>query len=118
MGAKGRVRRGEVYLLDLSRSGSRLRKRRPVVIVQNDVGNRYSTETIVAAIRDRHGCPMLPIFVPVKRGTGGLKKDSVVDTGHLYTVGQDNLPSRPAGRLPARLIAAVDHALRLSLGLV
>ena len=118
MAARSRVRRGEIYFLDLSRSGGRLRKRRPVVIVQNDVGNRYSTETIVAAIRDRHGGPLLPIFVPVKGGTGGLRKDCVVDAGHVYTVGQEDLPHRPAGRLPARVMAAVDHALRLSLGLV
>jgi mRNA interferase MazF len=56
---------------------------RPVVVVQNDVGNRYSPETIVLAIRDHPEGKRLPVFVPIERGCGGLGKDSIVDAGHI-----------------------------------
>ena len=111
------VRRGELYLLDLSREGGRLSKRRPVLVVQNDVGNRRSPETIVLAVRDLHGGKMLPIFVPVPRGVAGLKKESFVDAGHIATVARGRLGDR-LGVLPPRWLALVDEALRVSLALI
>ena len=111
------VRRGEIYLLDLSRVGGQLTKERPVVVVQNDVGNARSRETIVLAVRDLHGGRMLPIFVSVSRELAGLKKDSVVDAGHIMTVAKSRLGHR-LGSLTHRLMAAVDHALRISLELI
>lgn len=116
MARPGHVRRGEIYLADLSEHGGSLRKNRPVLIVQNDVGNRYSPETIVAAIRDAHGGKPLPVFVPVGRGSGGLRKDSIVDAGHLATIPKEALAHR-LGALPVEMLAAVDRALLLSLGL-
>jgi mRNA interferase MazF len=112
-----KVRRGEVRLLDLSAAGGRLRKTRPVVIVQNDIGNRYSDETIVLAVRDRHGGRMLPIFVPVKKGVGGLGKDSIVDAGHINTVAQEMLGEK-IGTLPETVLEAIDQALKISLALL
>lgn len=112
----GKVRRGEVYLLDLSQQGGVLRKSRPVVVVQNDLGNRFGHETIVAAIRDPHGGRLLPIFVPVAKGDGGLGKDSIVDAGHLVTVAVERLGVR-AGVLADATMARLDEALRISLGL-
>ena len=111
------VRRSEVYLLDLSTEGGRLVKERPVLIVQNDVGNLRSAETIVLAVRDPHGGRMLPIFVPVSGGTGGLKKDSIIDAGHILTVAKSSLGKKQGG-LPPRLMATVDQALRISLELI
>ena len=111
------VRRGEIYLLDLSEHGGRLTKERPVLVVQNDIGNARSRETIVTAVRDRHGGRMLPIFVPVSRGVAGLPKDSIVDTGHILTVAGTRL-GRRLGSLPASLMSAVDRALRISLDLL
>ena len=116
-GAESKVNRGEVYLLDLSREAGRLKKERPVVVIQNDIGNVHSSETIVAAVRDRQRGGMLPIFVPVGRGTGGLKKDSLIDTGHLATVGKVGL-GRKLGTLPPRVMAQVDEALKISLDLI
>lgn len=110
------VRRGEVYVADLSKFGGRLGKSRPVVVVQNDVGNRYSPETIVAAVRDAHGGAQLPVFVPVEAGVGGLVKRSVVDAGHVVTVPQESLGAC-LGRLPASVMFEVDRALLVSLGL-
>lgn len=110
------VRRGEVYLVDLAAQGGRLRKTRPALVVQNDVGNRLSSETIIVAIRDVHGGRPLPTFVPVARETGGLAKDSVIDAGHLHTIGQDALRNR-LGTLPMAVMEQVDRALHVSLGL-
>ena len=110
------VRRGEVHLLDLSPDGSRRKKRRPVLGVQHDVGNRYSSETIVAAIRDPHDGGELPVFVVLAPGEGGLRRKSVVDAGRLCTVPQESLRIRLGALSPAAL-SRVEHALRLSLGL-
>lgn len=114
--ASPEVRRGDVYLLDLASVGGRLTKARPVLVVQNDVGNRFGTETIVAAIRDVHGGRMLPVFVVVSKGTGGLRKDSVVDAGQLATVLKDDLGLK-LGALPAAVMTQVDEALAISIGL-
>ena len=110
------VRRGEVHLLDLSDDGTRRKKRRPVLVIQHDVGNRHASETIVAAIRDPIGGRELPVFVPLAAGQGGLPKNSVVDAGRLYTVPQESLRKR-LGALSPDALSRVDHALRLSLGL-
>ena len=115
MESKG-VRRGEVYQVDLALQGGRLRKTRPVLVVQNDLGNRVSPETIVVAIRDAHGGRLLPIFVLVKKGLGGLQKDSIVDAGHIVTVGQAALVQR-LGAMPSDVMNSVDKALRVSLAL-
>jgi mRNA interferase MazF len=92
-------------------------KARPVLVVQNDVGNAYSSETIVVALRDRHGGGMLPIFVPVAKGVCGLAKDSVVDAGHMNTVAKEQL-GQFLGSLPKTVMCSVDQALRVSLALI
>ncbi len=111
------VRRGDVHLLDLSTVGGRLAEARPVLVVQNDVGNARSAETTVIAIRDLHRGRMLPIFVPLSRGTGGLTKDSVADAGHIVTVAKERLRRR-LGALPPAVMCAVDEAIRISLDLI
>lgn len=110
------IQRGNVYLIDLSKATGRLQKKRRVVVVQNDVGNRYSSETIVVPLRDLHGGRMLPIFVPVEAGVGGLTKDVIIDAGHINTVAADQLEG-PIGSLPPEVMARVDAALRVSLSL-
>lgn len=110
------VRRGEVYLADVAAGGGRLLKERPVLIVQNDVGNEHSRETIVAALRDAHGGRMLPIFVRVPKGVAGVRKECVVDAGHLQTLSQTDLRHK-IGDLPADFMDLVDRALEVSLGL-
>lgn len=110
------IRRGDVHWTDLAAQGGQLRKTRPVLVVQNDIGNRVSSETIVVAIRDAHGGRSLPIFVHVKAGVGGLTKDSVIDAGHVVTLRSAQLDG-PIGAMPPEVMARVDEALRLSLSL-
>ncbi len=114
--AIGDVRRGEVYLLDTTPYGGRLGKKRPVVVVQNDIGNRFSPETLVAAIRDPHGGRPLPVYAQAPKGEGGLAKDSIVDAGHISTVPKDRLTVHLGAFSPV-VMADVDRALRVSFGL-
>lgn len=109
------VRRGEVYIADLLHLGGRLWKHRPVVVVQNDVGNRVGSETIVLAIRSSTE-RKYPIHVDVGRGAGGLDHDSRVDAGQVLTLLKDQL-GRRIGMIPPDIMKAVDEALRVSLGL-
>lgn len=110
------LRRGDVHWADLAGVGGVLRKRRPVLVVQNDLGNRYAADTIVLAIRDPHGGRLLPVHVAVTAGTGGLQKDSVIDAGHVMTVPKAVLAQR-IGRMPPEVMRQVDRSILISLGL-
>lgn len=114
-GERRSVRRGEVYVANLLPFGGRLYKDRPVVVVQNDLGNRSSPETIVLTIRSDHG-KRFAILVPVARDAGGLDRNSVIDAGHVLTIPQAGL-GRRIGTLPPEAMRAVDEALRTSLAL-
>ena len=74
---KREVKRGEVFYADLSPVvGSEQGGVRPVLIVQNDIGNRFSPTVIAAAITSKQDKTNLPTHIPVKAGTGGLSRDS------------------------------------------
>ncbi len=106
------VRRGEVWLVGHTGSGSEIRGRRPALILQNDTGNHFAATTIVAAITTR--AKPLPILVPVPAGDGGLKTDSAVNLSQIQTVSMDRLERR-LGSLDAEQMDAVDRAIRISL---
>lgn len=110
------ARRGDIFWLDFAaKAGAPVRKMRPALVVQNDAGNRYAPQVIVAAIR--HDADKgLPVQVPIPRGVAGLTKDSVVDCGFLATVLKEQLGPR-LGSLPSQYLRAVDDALGVSLGL-
>lgn len=110
------VLRGEVYVTDLSAHGGRLAKVRPALVVQNDRGNFASPETIVLGIRSAGPDKYLPIRVPVRRGVGGLMQDSFIDAGQILTLRKESLGTR-VGKMPPEIMARVDQALRISLGL-
>ena len=110
------IRRGEIYFEDVSRYGGALQKVRPVLVVQNDAGNRYSADVVVVAIRDARRERMLPVFVPVRKGAAGLAKDSIVDTAYLSTIPKTNLRWR-LGVMSSDIMERVDRALHISLGL-
>lgn len=109
-------RRGEIYTVDFGRANGVLQKVRPAVIIQNNLGNRHSPHTIVAAIRDATGRSALPILVAVPQGIAGLTKYSLIDCGQILTVHRDQL-SRLWGRLPFDYERRLDEALRHSLDL-
>jgi len=110
-------RRGEVYWLDFApATGQEMTGMHPCVVVQNDVGNQYSGLTIVAAVTSNLRVAALPVGVLVKAGEGGLKRDSVVHCGHIYTVDKARL-AQCGGRLSAARMTEIDRALARSLEL-
>ena len=110
-------RRGEIYYLDFSPAkGSEMREPHPALIIQNDVGNRVSRLTIVAAITSNLRAARLPVCVQVSPADSGLPRESVMNLGHIYTVDKSRL-RQLVGRLPDGLMEQVDQALRVSVGL-
>ena len=110
-------RRGEVYLTFFDPTvGSEIRKTRPAVILQNDVANRHSPVTIVAAMSSNAHDPY-PTRVLVMSPEGGLTKNSVVVLNQIRSVDRTRLVRR-MGRLSAATMARVDRALAISVGLV
>ena len=88
----------------------------PALIIQNDVGNRVSRLTIVAAITSNLKAARLPVCVQVSPADSGLARESVVNLGHVYTVDKSRL-HQLVGRLPTDLMEQVDEALQVSVGL-
>ena len=114
------VRRGDIYYADLSPVvGSEQGGVRPVLIVQNDVGNRYSPTVIAAAITSRLGKNRLPTHIDVlaeRAGRVGLTKDSVILLEQMRTIDKKRLGEK-MGHLDEETMKAVDNAISVSLGL-
>lgn len=114
-----RLRRGDVYYADLSPVvGSEQGGQRPVLIIQNDIGNRHSPTVIVAAITTRLTKPELPTHVQIQK-CGSLKlRHSIVLLEQLRTIDKQRLNLRRClARLTQSNMKQVDHALRVSLHL-
>lgn len=111
--AEREVRRGDIWWLDWDPPrGSEQSGRRPALIVQNDVGNRYSTNTIVVAItRTRRSNP---VIVPIPASQSGLQHDSYIHAGQVLTVDKSRLLSR-IGQASAGIMGEVNQAIRISL---
>jgi mRNA interferase MazF len=111
-------RRGDIYLVNFDPTlGAEIRKKRPALIVQNDIANRHSPITIVAAITSQFEEPLYPTEVLVPAREGGLQSDSVVLLNQVRSIDQQRLVRR-LGRLTPATMARVDRALVLSLGIV
>ena len=110
------VRRGEIYYADLSPVvGSEQGGIRPVVIIQNNMGNLHSTTVIVAAVTTSAKKPHLPVHVAVSAEESGLRHDSVVLLEQLRTLEKSRL-TRYLGCLNGDAMRRIDRALALSLG--
>jgi len=111
-------RRGEVYLVSLDPTvGAEIRKTRPALIVQNDVANRYSPITIVAAITSQFDEELYPTEVLIRAPEGGLHRDGVVLLNQIRSVDKRRLVES-LGRVESETMERVGRALRISLGLV
>jgi len=111
-------RRGEIWLVEFDPTrGHEIQETRPAVIIQNDIGNRYSPVTIVAAITSKLSPTPYPVEVAVAPGKGnGLTLPSAVNLGQIRSVDREWLVKR-LGALDAATIHKVDEALTISLGL-
>jgi len=111
-------KRGQVYLVSFDPTvGKEIRKTRPAVILQNDVANRWSPITIVAAVTSQFEEPLYPTEVRVKASEGGLSADSVVLLNQIRSINKRRLVKR-LGVLNQDTMAQVDRAIIASLGLV
>jgi len=111
-----RVKRGEIYFANLNPVvGSEQGGVRPVLILQNDTGNKYSPTTIVAAVTSRHKRARLPTHVPLAAREGPLDKDSVVLLEQVRTIDKTRLKEK-IGKLSPEELVQVQDALKLSLG--
>ena len=113
------VKRGDIYFADLSPVvGSEQGGMRPVLIVQNDTGNRHSPTVIAAAITSQTGKANLPthISLSARNAGGGLNRDSVILLEQIRTIDKSRLRGR-MGKLDPGTMSAVDNALAVSFGL-
>lgn len=111
------MKRGEVYLADLSPvEGSEQGGKRPVVIIQNNVGNYHSPTVIVAAITGRINKAKIPTHVEISKDTYNLDKDSVILLEQIRTVDKKRLMEKLT-YLNEEKMSEVDRALKLSLGI-
>ena len=111
------IRRGDIYYADLSPVvGSEQGGLRPVLIVQNDVGNKFSPTVIAAAITSRHAKNNLPTHIPVNGVSCGLSKDSIVLLEQIRTIDKKRLKEK-IGHLDDILMKRVDDAITISFGL-
>lgn len=114
-----RPRRGDIYLVNFAPTlGVEIRKTRPALIVQNDIGNKFSPVTIVAAISSKFDEPLYPMEVLISaKALTGLAVDSVVLLNQIRTVDKKKLVKQ-LGTLSAAKMEEVNQALRISLALV
>ena len=111
------VKRGEIYYADLSPVvGSEQGGIRPVLIVQNDIGNKHSPTVIAAAITSKKEKSQLPTHISVSAQSCGLSKDSVVLLEQVRTLDKRRLKER-MGELDSSSMAQVNNALQVSFGL-
>ncbi len=111
------VKRGDIYYADLSPVvGSDQGGLRPVLIVQNDVGNKYSPTVIAAAITSRLSKTRLPTHIDIYADRVGLAKDSVVLLEQIRTLDKRRLKEK-MGHLDERLMNEVNSAIAVSFGL-
>ena len=112
------VNKGDIFFADLSPViGSEQGGVRPVVVIQNDVGNKYSPTVIVAAITSQINKAKLPTHVEIRAGEHGLNKDSVILLEQLRTVDKRRLKER-IGRMDEEAMEKVNEALVISLGII
>ena len=111
------IKRGDIYYADLSPVvGSEQGGIRPVLIVQNNVGNRYSPTVIAAAITSQTGKARLPTHINIAGGSVGLSKDSVILLEQIRTIDKRRLREH-MGRLDEKQMTLVDEAIAVSFGL-
>lgn len=109
------IKRGEIYYADLSPVvGSEQGGIRPVLVIQNDVGNKYSPTVIAAAITSQMTKARLPTHIEVDT-TSGLPRDSIILTEQLRTLDKTRLRDK-IGSLDEKAMSKVNNALLVSLG--
>lgn len=111
------VRRGDIYYANLSPVvGSEQGGLRPVLVIQNDIGNKYSPTVIVAAITSQIDKAKLPTHVELMAGKDSLERDSVILLEQIRTIDKRRLKQKIT-HLDKEAMMRVDKGMRVSLGL-
>ena len=111
-------RRGDVYLVNFDPTvGAGIRKTRPAVVIQNDVSNRYSPITIVAALSSKIDEKLYPTEVIITAPEGGLAVDSVALLNQVRSIDRQRLVKR-LGAARASTMSRIDRAIQISFGLI
>jgi len=111
------VKRGEIYYAQLNPVvGSEQGGIRPVLVIQNDIGNQYSPTTIVVAITSQINKARLPTHVEVQAQQSGLERDSVILAEQIRTIDKSRLKQKVA-YLEEELMIRVNKAIEISVGL-
>ena len=111
------IRRGEIYYAELNPVvGSEQGGTRPVLVIQNNIGNQYSPTTIIAAITSQISKAKLPTHVEVRAQRSGLEKDSVILTEQIRTIDKSRLKEKVAV-LDDEIMGYVNNAINVSLNL-
>jgi mRNA interferase MazF len=110
-------KRGEIYFLDFSPSkGREMKGPHPALVIQNDVANKVSGLTVVAAITSNLKVAELPVGVLITPEESGLPHKSAVHLGQIYTIDKERLQNL-VGTLSERKMLEVNRAIAISLGL-
>jgi len=111
------VKRGDIFYADLSPViGSEQGGTRPVLVVQNDIGNKFSPTVIIAAITSQINKAKMPTHIEISANDFGLLKDSVILLEQIRTIDKRRLKEK-VGKLNDELLAKVDEALGISFGI-
>ncbi len=111
-------KRGEVFLMDFDPTvGSEIQKIRPALVIQNDIDNKYSPVTIVAAITSYDNEKIYETEVFIQKNKGGLHVDSVILLNQIRTIDTQRLIKK-LGQVDETTMNQVDIALQLSLGII
>jgi len=111
-------KRGEVYLVSFDPTvGAEIRKTRPALVLQNDVANRWSPITIVAAITTKFEEPLYPTEVRLRPLEGGIAAEGVVLLNQIRSIDRRRLVKR-IGMVRPETMRGVDRALQISVGLI
>lgn len=111
------VKRGDIFYADLSPVvGSEQGGTRPVLVVQNDVGNKFSPTVIISAITSQINKAKLPTHIEIGAEEYGLSKDSVILLEQIRTIDKKRLREK-IGRLDDELMEKINEAISISFGL-
>ena len=112
------IKRGEIWLVNLDPTiGHEIKKSRPAVIIQNDLGNKYSPITIIAPITSQKLEKIYPIEVFLAEGNSDLKKDSKALLNQIRAVDKRRIIKK-LGKVDKEIMDKIDNAIKISLGLV
>lgn len=110
------VKRGDIWIVNLDPTiGHEIKKSRPAVIIQNDIGNKYSPVTIVAPVSSQNLSKIYPIEVLLTPKNSGLEKESKVLLNQMRTVDKERLVQR-IGKVNEETMVRVNRAIKISIG--